>query len=69
MRTTWNKLVHHVGTIHGHEIRNDSSIKDCIYSKTGAHSRRIGLTLIGHGKKGPVIPTPSRSTVVPDRSV
>ena len=23
MSTTWEKLVHHVGTIHGHEIRKE----------------------------------------------
>jgi hypothetical protein len=39
MRTTWEKIVHHVGTIYGHDISNELQNKKTVIINEPKHTQ------------------------------
>ena len=50
MQKTWEKIVHHVGTIYGHEIRNELHKKMKVLISNTEYTENLQLKHKQHGK-------------------
>jgi hypothetical protein len=66
MRTTWEKFVHHVGTIHGHDISNELLNKKTVIIEKPTHTQDVldkhESRVIRHDVRLSLLPLLRRST-------